>query len=141
MSDKEGGVILRTDQSKIKIVVRAPYYLADTVIRILKKFNRTEQIRLNVDGYALMIHYFSQTDVKTWQRRREQLDKMLNDGAMIYQVPDQKEGTGMEIYNKWEFIDKLTMSASSLRQIEILDSRYDHDEIAILRFKIKMNKE
>lgn len=139
-SDKDGSFVLRTDQSKIKMVVRAPYYLTDTVVRILKKFNRAEQIRLNVDSYALMIHYFSQTNVKAWQKRREQLDMMINDGAMIYQVTDQKEGTGMELYNKWEFIDKLTMPASSLRQIEILDSRYKSGQIVILRFKVKMIK-
>jgi uncharacterized protein involved in tolerance to divalent cations len=137
--EKDGSFILRTDQSRIKMVIRSPYYLVDTVERILKKFNRDEQIRLHADAYALMLRYFSNTDVKAWQKRREQLDKMINDGAIICQVPDPKEGNGIELFNKWEFIDKLTMPTSSLRQIEILDSRYENGRIAILRFKVKMN--
>lgn len=136
----EGSFTLRTDQSHIKMVIRSPYYYADTVERILKKFNHSEQVRLHADAFALMLRYFSQTEVKAWQKRREQLDKMLSESAMIYQVPDQKEGTGMELYNKWEFIDKLTMPVSSLRQIEILGSSYDNGQIVILRFKIKKNK-
>jgi hypothetical protein len=135
--DKDGTLGLRTDQSNIKMVIRSPYYQPDTLERILKKFNRAELIRLHADAYALMIHYFSKTDVKAWQKRREQLDKMFSDAAMIYQVPDKKNGTGMELFNKWEFIDKLTMPASSLKQIEILDSRYNNGQIMLLRFKVK----
>jgi uncharacterized protein involved in tolerance to divalent cations len=140
ISDNSGSIAIRTDQSRIKMVVTTPYYIPDTVIRILKKFNRTEKIRLNVDPYSLIIRYFSQTDVKGWQKRREQLDSMINDSAMIYQVNNGKEGTGIELYNKREFIDKLTMPASSLRQIDILDSRYSRGQIAILKFRINMNK-
>jgi uncharacterized protein involved in tolerance to divalent cations len=140
ISDNSGSIAIRTDQSRIKMVVTTPYYIPDTVIRILKKFNRTEKIRLNVDPYSLIIRYFSQTDVKGWQKRREQLDSMINDSAMIYQVNNGKEGTGIELYNKREFIDKLTMPASSLRQIDILDTRYSRGQIAILKFRINMNK-
>ena len=139
-SDKEGSIIIRTDQSRIKLAINAPYYLPDTIIRTLKKFHRAEQIKLNVDSYALIIRYFSQTDLKGWQQRREQLEKIIDENAMIYQVPDQKEGSGMELYNKSEFIDKLTMPSSSLRQIEILNTRYHDGQIAILRFKINVNK-
>lgn len=138
--DKDGSFVLRTNQSRIKMAIRSPYYLEDTVERILKKFNRNEQIRLNADAYALMLRYFSQTNVKAWQKRREQLDRMINEGAIICQVTDQKERSGMELYNKWEFIDKLTMPTSSLQQIEILDSRYENGRIAILRFKVNITK-
>lgn len=138
--DKNGQLTLRTNQSKIKMVVQSPYYQMDTIERILRKFNRNEQIRLHADAYALMIHYFSNTDKKSWQKRREQLDKMFSDNAIIYQVSDTKKGAGMEIYNKWEFIDKLTMPVSSLRQIELLGSRYDKGQIVILRFKVNMNE-
>ena len=138
VSDNEGNINIRTDLSKIIMAVSAPCYKNDTIIRILKKFNRYEQVRLKNDPYAMMIQYFSQTNVKAWEKRREQLDKMLSENAMICQVPDQKKGTGMELYNKWEFIDKLTMPASSLRHIEIVNSRYEKNQIVILRFKNNM---
>lgn len=138
--DKDGSFAIRTDQSKIRMVVKSPYYLADTVERVVKKFNRNEQIGLRMDSYAMMIRYFSQTDLKAWQKRREQLNRMFGENAMIYQLPDTKEGNGMEIYNKKEFIDKLTMPATSLRQIEILETRYDSGQIVLLRFKVNMKK-
>ena len=134
---KNGIFELKTDESRIKMIVRSPYYQVDTIDRILKKFNHNEQIRLQADAYALMLRYFSTTDVKAWQKRREQLDKMISEEAIISQVPDKKEGDGMELYDKWEFIDKLTMPATSLRQIEILDTRYENGRIALLRFKVK----
>jgi hypothetical protein len=134
---EDGNFDLKTDESRIKMIVRSPYYQGDTIDRILKKFNHKEQIRLQADPYALMLRYFSTTDVKAWQKRREQLDKMITEEAIICQVPDKKEGNGMELYDKREFIDKLTMPATSLRQIEILDTRYENGRIAILRFKVK----
>ena len=57
---------------------------------------------------------------------------MFTDSVKIFQVLD---GTiGMEIYNKWEFINKLTLPASSLHDIEIIDTQYDGDKISRLRF-------
>jgi hypothetical protein len=118
----------------------APYYLQDTVIRILKKFNREELIKLRTDSYSLMIKFFAQTDVEGWQKRREQLNRIFSDEAIIFQLPGNGEGAGMELYNKQEFIDMLTMPGASLNQLEILDSKYEHGQIAILRFKIKSHK-
>ena len=141
VSDKNGNIILKTDQSRIRMVVRAPYYMQDTIIRVLKKFNRSEKIGLKVDSYSLMIKYFSQTDVAGWQKRRDQLNRIISDEAMIFQFQDVKEGTGMELFNKQEFIDRLTMPASSLSKLEIIDSKYDHGQIVLLRFKINRIKE
>jgi hypothetical protein len=138
LCDKNGSFILRTDESRINLIVRSPYYHTDTIERILKKFNRAENIMLHADANALMIHYFSQQDTNSWKNRRSQLDKIFNEDAMIYQVPDNNKG-GMEIYNKYEFIDKLTMPSSSLGNIEILDTKYKGDQIMILKFKINMN--
>ena len=140
ISDSTGNIIIRTDQSKIKLAVNAPCYFNDTIIRIIKKFNRHEQVRLKSDPYSLMIQYFSQTNVKAWEKRREQLDKMISENAMICRLTDPKSGPGMELYNKWEFIDKLTMPASSLRHIVIVNSRYEKNQIVILRFKNNMTQ-
>jgi len=140
-SDNDGRVMIRTKQNRITMTVKAPYYITDTITRVVKKFRGVERVRLNVDSYALMINYFSQTDVDAWQRRRDQLDRMISDGAMIYQIPGKNGAAGMELYNKQEFIDKLTMPSSSLRQIDVLDCRYKKGQIAILRFRIRTDKD
>jgi hypothetical protein len=85
-----------------------------------------------------MIQYFSQTNVQAWQNSREQLERIISDNAMIFRLPDRKGVTGMELYNKREFIDKLSMPASSLRQIEIISSRYEKNQISIMRFRNKI---
>ena len=46
------------------------------------------QISLNADYYALMISYFSLSDVNCWEKRREQLDHIISDDIIIYQLPE-----------------------------------------------------
>lgn len=133
LSDTTGCIVIRTDKTKIRFVVRSPYYRTDTIERILKKFSRTEHVALKTNEYALMIHYFSTDNVADWKKRREQLDKMFADTALILEVFGH--GTlGVEMYDKWEFIDKISIPSRNLRQIEILDTEYSHDQIVIMRF-------
>jgi len=141
LSDETGSIIIRTNRSRIHMIIRAPYYLTDTVTRILKRFRHSEQINLNADYYALMISYFSESDVSSWERRREQLTGIFSDNAIIYQAPEKSGKGGMALYTKFEFIDKITMPSSGLQQIEILDCRYFNGKIAILRFRTKSELE
>jgi len=140
-SDEKGSITVRTNKSEVNMIVKAPYYLTDTVERVLRKFKRNEQIIINPDYSALMISFFSKSDVNSWEKRREQLDGLFSEEAIIYQFPDNRAGNAMAIYNKWEFIDKITMPSSGMRQIEIVDNRYLDGKIVIMRFRIKNEKE
>ena len=93
-----------------------------------------EQIQLKTNDYALMIHLFSKSKVTNWRKRRQQLGLMLTDDARIYQVYEDGK-TGMELFNKKEFIDKLTTPTKSLKSIEIIETIYTGDKISIMRFK------
>jgi len=137
MSDSIGRITVRTNKSSLSMIVRTQYYLTDTIRRTLRKFKHNEQISLTADYYALMISYFSQSDVNSWEKRREQLARILSEDAIIYQFPDKNAGEGMALYTKWEFIDKITMPTSGLRHIEIVDCRYINDKIILLRFRNK----
>ena len=139
-SDTSGGFVLKTDESILKMVVSAPYYKTDTITRILKKFETSQKISLQANDYALMIHYFSVMDVDNWQKRRSCLANIIDDAAIIYQVLNDANARGMELYNKEEFIDKLTMPAGSLKHIEILDTKFKNDKIVVLRFRINRKK-
>lgn len=136
LCDESGCFTLKTDQSIVNLAVKAPYYRADTIKRTLKKFNRNETISLRANEYALMIRYFSEMNVEDWQNRRSRLDEMFEDAAMIYQVHDGSRAKGMELLTKWEFIDKMTMPAKSLQNIEILDTKYIEEKIMVMRFRI-----
>lgn len=133
LCDKDGCFTIKTNKRILKFIVETPYYHTDTIVRTLNKFNRTENVNLRVDDYSVMIHYFSKSNVKDWLKRRENLNQMFSDSVKIFQV---LEGTvGMEIYNKWEFINKLTLPTNSLRDIEIIDAKYEGEKITRLRFK------
>ncbi len=131
---EEGCLHIDTQESTIRFVVKGPYYQTDTITRMLNKDKRIEQIALKTNDYAWMIHIFSSSKVEDWQKRRVQLDSMFAEDARIYQIFEQGQ-IGMEMYNKWEFIDKLTMPVKSLRHIEVLETLFEGDRIKELRFK------
>ena len=132
----DGCLTVTTRSERVRLLVRSSYYKNDTLVRVLDKAQPTEQVALETDDYAWMLRLFSRADVSDWQQRRAQLDSMLAPDARIYQLFAGQE-LGMELYNKQEFINKLTMPLRSLRQIEVLDIRYAGDRIQVLRFKQK----
>jgi len=140
LADPNGCFRLKTDKSLIRMVVKAPYYGTDTILRMVRKLNRNEMVMLHADDYSLMIHYFSMMKVDDWSKRRSRLEAMINDGAMICQVFNNKEATGMALYNKQEFIDKMTIPSGSLKNIEILSSQMRENKIMVLRFRINDKK-
>jgi hypothetical protein len=132
----DGSFMLKTDKVNVRFVVKSPYYQTDTILRILDKFHRDEIVQLRPNNYAMMLQYFSTMNVKDWQKRRDQLNLMIADSALIYQVFD-KEAVGVELFNKWEFINKMTLPSTGLKDIEILDTKYQGDKISLIRFKQK----
>jgi hypothetical protein len=109
-------------------------------VRTLKKLNHNETITLKANDYALMIHYFSMMKVDDWEKRRTKLNEMIGEDAMIYQVFNGREATGMALYNKAEFIDKMTMPSGNLKSVEILASQFKNGKIVVLRFRINEMK-
>ena len=135
----EGGCLeLNESHSKIKFVIATPYFRPDTFIRILEGEITQDRIQPKTDDYALMIHYFSKSNIKDWKTRRSQLNDMIAENAKVFQV--YADNTGMELFNKKEFIDKLTMPLKSLKNVEILDVAYQGNKIIELRFRQTENK-
>lgn len=135
--DSTGIFHLRTDQSRISLVVSSPYYRTDTIVRIVKKLNKKEIVTLQPDDYALMIHYFSGMKVDDWEKRRVRLDSMIADDAMICQAIAGKDSRGVAMFNKQEFIDRLTMPTGNLKNLEITGTKMKDGRISVLRFRIR----
>jgi hypothetical protein len=139
--DSNGCFSIRTSKPEIRFVVKAPYYRIDTIRRLLSRARRNEVISLRTNDYALMIHYMSNARVVDWEARRAQLDKMISDNAMIYQL-FMDETLGMEVYNKWEFINKITMPSRGLKNLEIIETNFKGEQISALWFRqIKLQNE
>ena len=130
--DSSGCFEYTTTGMRISYNVLSPYYKTETITRVLSEKRVGEQIKLKTNDYALMIHYFSSSKVNDWKDRRIQLDDMIAADAKIYQV--YSNGSGMELYNKEEFINKLTMPLKSLKNIEIIETDYSGNQISLLRF-------
>jgi hypothetical protein len=41
----------------------------------------------------------------------------------------------MEIYNKWEFINKITMPSAGLKNLEIIETTFEGEQISALWFR------
>lgn len=125
---------IKTNKDKIRFIVKTPYYKTDTITRMLSNRSQEEKIILHTNDYALMIHFFSKSKVSDWQKRRVQLNNMFTDNVQIYQV-NNEDNLGMELFNKNEFINKLTMPVKSLQNIEVIETIYTGNRISMLRFK------
>ncbi|MFY9310271.1 MAG: hypothetical protein WAQ28_14590 [Bacteroidia bacterium] len=132
---KGGCFEYKTSDKFIRYSIQSPYYQPDTITRSLTQKSTNEQIVLKTNDYALMIHFFSTSSVNDWITRRKQLDDMIAADAKIYQV--YEDGSGMEMYNKEEFVNKLTMPLESLKNIEIMETDYSEGQISVLRFTQK----
>lgn len=132
--DATGCLELKTSEKQLTFVLEAPYHRADTIIRSLRKRKTTEYFQLQTDDYALAIHYFSEGAVGDWKKRRQQLEEMIAAEAEIIQLtPDGQ--LGMELYDKTDFINKLTLPLSSLKNLRIIFTEYNPaGQIQKLRF-------
>lgn len=123
----------RTSTSKVEFIVDAPYFHKDTIVRKVGHFSNHENIRLFPDDYALIIHSLSRSKNEDWIKRRSQLAGIIAENARIIQVNDIG-GIAIELYNKSEFINKLTIPVNSLKNIDIIDIKHDNERISELRF-------
>jgi len=137
--DSLGCIEMPVQNSKeVKLEIQALYYKSKTLVRRLDNSKEGETIKLEKDDYALMIHYFSNNKMEDWKKRRQQLGLMISNNARIVQIND-KTGGGMALYNKEEFINKMTMPIKSLKNIEILETKYEGEQIVEIRFFQKNN--
>jgi hypothetical protein len=144
LSDTQSPIYLKTDSTGcfsyvskekiIRFVVQSPYHKTDTIIRNFDS-NTNSMVPMVTDDYALMLRYYSSGNVKEINKRRAQLTELIADNARIYQVfPIQ---SGIELYSKEEFINKLTIPTGSLKNINIIDKRYEDGKIVKLKFSIQ----
>jgi len=120
---------------KVVLVVQAAYHRTDTLVRTIHQAHYEETIALEQDDYALMLHYFSTRKIEDWKKRRDRLDLMIAPNAQFIQVYGAEE-LSIAMYNKSEFIDKLTIPINSLKDIEVLETQYDgNGQLLYMRFR------
>jgi len=131
-SDKNGCFEHSTKNDYLEIVVSSAYYKTDTIQR---KSTSTSIINLTTDDYTLMLDYYTNNNLKDWNKRKQELEKLIDDKAIIYQL--YSKNIGVEVYTKGEFINLLTIPTNNLRKIRIISKEFKNDRIAKLKFIIK----
>lgn len=130
-TDSTGCFQYKSKEKTIRFVVQSPYHKTDTITRNIET-SSDATVRLATDDYALILRYYSSGNVAEIQKRRKELGLLIADNARIYQVYPRQ--TGIEMYTKEEFINKLTIPTSSLKNIRILDKQYEDGRIVKLKF-------
>ncbi len=130
-TDSSGCFSFKTKNDYIKFVVQSPYHKTDTITRYISS-NTNKTIKLNTDDYALMLHYYSNGNVKDWNKHKQQLNKLISDDAEIYQLFD--DNIGIEVFSKKDFIRLITIPTKTLKSIKILYRKVQDDKIVKLKF-------
>lgn len=134
---KEGKVqVSNNSNGKSKLVIQSPFYKSKTIVLNSNGITNEppKQIDLKPDDYAMMLKAFMLSDIKDWQTRKEQLNKILSDNLEV--IVMLKDDLGAEYFNKTEFSQKLIVPTASLKKMKIVEIKSDaNDKIQFIRIK------
>ena len=127
--------VYTTKSKSLTMVVSSPYYRTDTIRRNLETAPEAETIELKPNDYAIMLFYYSKS-IKDLKRKRETLNYLISDNALIYQVYDN-ETYGVETMDKQRYINLVTLPSTSLENLEVIETKDDKsNKIIMIKFKI-----
>ncbi len=130
-SDSMGCVVWENRAERLSFCIKSPYYKADT---LQISGNEQQTVLLKPDDYAMMIRLYASGKIEDWEAHLGRLEAMFAADAAIFQI-ERETGYIMEVWNKGEFIEKLTTPIPSLQQLEVLETEYNPEkEIRVLRF-------
>ncbi|MFN3753659.1 hypothetical protein [Flavobacterium sp.] len=134
---KDGKVQINTSGDKdTKLVIKSPFYQPKTVsISSANNGQATpKQVVLTPDDYAMMLKAFMVSDIKDWQTRKEQLNKILADNLEV--IVMLKGNLGAEYFDKNEFSQKLIVPTANVRKMRIIELKNDEtNKIQFIRIK------
>ena len=134
--DDEIGVFRYPTQSKTLVMeVNSPFYKKDTIYRNLDPARTNETIELEPDVYTQALYYYSTNDIT---KKREELDKIISNNALIYQVYDN-ESYGLETLDKQKYIGLVTTPTTSLKNFKMIETKVNPStkKMVLIKFKIQ----
>lgn len=113
-----------------KVVIKSPFY-KEKVITISQN-EPLSRVELNPNDYAMMLKAFMKSDIKDWQTRKEQLNKILSDNLEVMVMLEND--LGAEYFNKAEFAQKVIIPSISLKKLKIVEIQQEkNNKISFLR--------
>ena len=126
--------VYQTKSKSLKMIISSPFYKAEEITRDLTNAPDTENIELKPNEYAVQLYYYSKS-IKDFKKKTQQLNRLISDNALIYQVVDS-DIYGIETLDKQKYISLVTLPTTSLENLEVIDSQMKNGKIVMIKFKI-----
>lgn len=126
--------VYETKSKSLKMIISSPFYKAEEITRDLTNAPDTENIELKPNEYAVQLYYYSKS-IKDFKKKTQQLNRLISDNALIYQVVDS-DIYGIETLDKQKYISLVTLPTTSLENLEVIDSQMKNGKIVMIKFKI-----
>jgi hypothetical protein len=113
-----------------KVFLKSPFYKPKEITILPNE--PIAKVELNPNDYAMMLKAFMKSDIKDWQTRKEQLNKILSDNLEVMVM--LQNNLGAEYFNKQEFSQKVILPTASLKKLKIVELKQENDnKISFLR--------
>ncbi|MEJ5103005.1 hypothetical protein [Chryseobacterium sp. MYb328] len=137
-----------TKDKNLKMKISAAFYEPLDVNRNLENAPEEEKIELKPDDYKMAAYYFSRKDitgnseeqVALIKQKRNQLENLISNNAIIYQVYDNNT-YGIEKIDKQKYITLVTTPTTSLKNLNVIEMKKDNGKIVSIKFKIATTDE
>lgn len=117
------------------MVVSSTFYKEKEIYRNLENAPRDETIELQPNDYAQMLYYYSRS-IKDLKKKRQELERLIADNALIYQVFDSEQ-YGVETMDKQRYISLVTLPTTSLENLDVISTQTDaKGKINMIKFRI-----
>lgn len=121
------------DKNPVKLIIESPYY--ETKEIEVKSEPKEQEIYVKPDDYALVLKAFMKSDIKDWETRKEQLDKILSENLEV--IVHLKNDLGAEYLNKTEFSQKLIIPTETTKKMKLIELKSDENkQITFIRIKL-----
>jgi len=133
LTGKDNCFMLTLKNEKATVAIESAYYKADTLT--IESGSENLEFDLQPDDYAMMVRAYMNGNVADWKKRRQQLSDIISDDAVIQEV--MFDDIGVEFLNKQEYIDKVTTPGIVVKNMEVVEIKYDGGKIISLKFMQK----
>ncbi|AQW90871.1 hypothetical protein HZP84_15225 [Elizabethkingia anophelis] len=126
-----------TKDKTLKMVISSVFYRTENITRNLENAPETEVIQLKPNEYNMMLYSYSRS--KDFKSRRAQLENLISNDAVIYQVFDNQY-FNVETMSKQRYINFLSLPTTSLENLDVIETQITNGKIVLIKFRIRNNE-
>lgn len=114
-------------QDDTKVVIESPYYKEKTItINKQNVVEKPQSVMIEPDDSAMKLKAFIQTNNQDWQKKKQQLNRILSDDLEV--IIMLKNDLGAESFTKQEFINMTIAPTDNMKKLKIIDIQSDKNQ-------------